>query len=217
MRLLGLSAALLLAISALAGAGAPRSFEARVVGIADGDTITVLNSDSVPQKIRLAGIDSPEKGQAFGDRSRQNLSRLVHDQTVRIEWTKIDKYGRLVGKVLVGKQDVNLAQVSDGLAWHYKYYEDEQSKQDRAAYASAELRAREQKLGLWRDANPVPPWEWRHGPAEPSTVASGEGPVRKSRNNICHDPSMPNYLSVKEFTSYRTLEECVASGARLPR
>ncbi len=58
---------------------------------------------------------------------------------------------------------MNLAQVSAGFAWHYKQYEKEQSKQDRLAYAIAEQHAREQKLGLWRDANPVPPWEWRHG------------------------------------------------------
>ena len=207
---------------------APKSFEARVIGIADGDTITVLNSDKVPQKIRLSGIDAPEKGQAFGDRSKQNLSRWVHDQSVRIEWTKVDQYGRLVAKVLVAPPgcpakpcpatfDVNLEQISAGFAWHYKQYEKEQSDQDRRTYALAEQRAREQKLGLWRNANPMPPWDERHNPPATAPDASTGGPVRKSRKNICHDPSMATYDSVINFTAYPTLDECIKSGGRLPK
>jgi len=229
MRINSLTAAFLLVLAASACSAAPNSFEARVVGIADGDTLTVLNSDKVPQKIRLAGIDAPEKGQAFGDRSKQNLSHWVKDQTVRIEWTKVDQYGRLVSKVLVAPPgpcpatpcpatfDVNLEQISAGLAWHYKYYEKEQSDQDRRTYALAEQRAREQKLGLWRDANPLPPWEDRHGSSQDLPDTGPGGPVRKSRNNICHEPSMSTYDSVKTFTAYPTLEACIASGARLPK
>jgi endonuclease YncB( thermonuclease family) len=216
-----LVAALLLSLAACAQAATHKPFEARVIGVTDGDTITALDSNEIPHKIRLAGIDAPEKGQPFGDRSKQSLSRWVYDQTVRIEWSKLDKYGRMVAIVRVAPPggcaaspcpatlDVNLAQIAAGFAWHYKQYDNEQTKQDRLAYGIAEQHARDQKLGLWKDPDPVPPWEWRHG--------LSEGPVKKSRNNICHGPDMPTYRSVKNFTSYPTLEECVSSGGRLPK
>jgi endonuclease YncB( thermonuclease family) len=170
-----IAAAVLLALAANAQAAPLQAFEARVVGVTDGDTITVRVANTPPYKIRLSGIDAPEKAQPYSDRSKKNLSSLVFDRIVHIEWSKPDKYGRIVGKVRVAAPgecakapcpatvDVNLAQVSAGYAWHYKHFENEQSKQDRLAYGIAEQHAREQKLGLWKDANPVPPWEWRHG------------------------------------------------------
>ena len=110
----------------------------RVVGVADGDTLTVLDVDKVPHKIRLAGIDAPEKKQPFGNRSKESLSELTYDKTVTIETDKRDKYGRQVGKVLVNGQDVNLVQVERGMAWHYKAYEREQPETDRKVHANAE-------------------------------------------------------------------------------
>ena len=77
----------------------------RVVGVADGDTVTVLDADKVQHKIRLAGIDAPEKAQAFGTRSKQNLSDLVFGKDVRVDWDKRDRYGRIVGKVWVQPSD----------------------------------------------------------------------------------------------------------------
>lgn len=133
-----------------------------VVGIADGDTLTLLDGDHVQHKIRLAGIDAPEKRQAFGNRSKQNLAELVFRKQVTVEWNKFDRYGRVIGKVLAGGDDVCLAQVRAGLAWHYKAYEREQGAADRERYAQAELDARASRRGLWRDASPVPPWEFRH-------------------------------------------------------
>jgi endonuclease YncB( thermonuclease family) len=133
-----------------------------VVGIADGDTLTLLDADHVQHKIRLAGIDAPEKRQAFGNRSKQNLADLVFRKQVTVEWNKFDRYGRVIGKVLSGSEDVCLAQVRAGLAWHYKAYEGEQSETDRKRYAQAELEARASKRGLWRDADPTPPWDFRH-------------------------------------------------------
>ena len=177
MRIPTLTAALFFVLAAPAQATPRESFEARVIGVADGDTITVQVSKTPPYRIRLAGIDAPEKGQAFSDRSKQNLSRLVYDQTVRIEWSKSDKYGRIVGKVFVipmgpcaappcpATVDVNLAQIAAGFAWRYTQYEKEQSKQDRRTYGAAEQLAREQRLGLWKDPRPVAPWNWRHRPS----------------------------------------------------
>lgn len=150
--------ALLLAIQAHAG-----TLLGKVIRVADGDTITVLDGSKTQHKIRLSGIDAPEKGQAFGQVSKQSLIEQVAEQDVTVEWSKSDKYGRKVGKVLLDGQDINLEQIRCGLAWHYKQYEREQSPADRQTYAAAEDAARSAQVGLWRDAAPVPPWEFRRG------------------------------------------------------
>lgn len=133
----------------------------RVVAIADGDTVTVLDSFNDQHKIRLAGIDAPEKKQAFGMRSKESLSDLVFDKPVLVETSKKDRYGREVGKILVDGVDANLMQVTRGFAWHYKAYEREQSVNDRRLYDFAESEARVARRGLWRDVDPVPPWDFR--------------------------------------------------------
>lgn len=140
-----------------------QTIQGKVVRVADGDTITVLDQSKTQHKIRLAGIDAPEKGMPFGQKSKDNLSDMVAGKQVTVETTKLDRYGRNVGKVLVEGRDANLAQVEAGFAWHYKAYEREQSPADRLAYSYAEDRAREVKKGLWLDKEPVPPWEWRRG------------------------------------------------------
>ena len=135
----------------------------RVVGVADGDTITVLDADKVQHKIRLAGIDAPEKKQAFGNRSKESLSELAFDKTVDVETSKRDRYGRQIGKVLVNGRDVNLMQVERGMAWFYRKYQREQSPNDQRLYEAAEDAAKVGKRGLWRDTDPIPPWEFRRG------------------------------------------------------
>lgn len=134
----------------------------RVVGVADGDTLTVLDVDQVQHKIRLAGIDAPEKKQPFGSRSKESLSELAFDKTVEVETSKRDRYGRQIGKVLVNGRDVNLVQVKRGMAWFYRQYQLEQSPADRRLYEEAENTAKAGKKGLWRDHEPMPPWEFRH-------------------------------------------------------
>ena len=139
----------------------PIVFEGRVVSVQDGDTITVVDSSSANHRIRLQGIDAPEKGQAFGTRSKQTLSDAVFDKVVSIEWTKHDRYRRIVGRVLLNGRDVCLDQITTGMAWHYKYYQDEQTLEDRRLYADAEDSARISRSGLWVDQNPIPPWDFR--------------------------------------------------------
>lgn len=136
-------------------------YQATVIGIADGDTITVLDANKEQHKIRLQGIDAPEKSQAFGKVSRHHLSQLVFSKTVTIEFEKMDRYQRQVGKVLVNGTDANLEQVSNGMAWHYKKYEGEQSPEDRNEYSVAEQKARSLGKGLWVEDKPIPPWEYR--------------------------------------------------------
>lgn len=195
-----------------------RSLRVEVVSVADGDTVTVLDSNQLQHRVRLAGIDAPERYQPFADRSRQNLSRMVLRRTVLIEWSKVDQYRRFIAKVVVEEPgcatpctatDVNLEQLRAGLAWHYKYYEAEQTPEDRKAYMLTEEKARETGTGLWAEPSPVPPWEWRRGPKE--------GPIKKSRNDICHPPEMPTYESVRNFDSFATLQECLDDGGRLPK
>jgi endonuclease YncB( thermonuclease family) len=135
--------------------------EGVVVGVSDGDTITVLDDARVQHRVRLAGIDAPEKGQAFSARSKDSLSDCAFRHRAQVAGEKIDRYGRLVGKVVVGGVDCNLRQVEAGLAWHYKQYQREQSPQDRLTYAQAEERAREARTGLWQDIAPQPPWDNR--------------------------------------------------------
>jgi endonuclease YncB( thermonuclease family) len=140
----------------------------KVVGIADGDTVTVLDASKIEYKIRLAGIDAPEKAQAFGNRSKEHLSGLVYGKSVTVDWNKKDAYGRTVGKILVAGTDANLAQIQAGMAWHYKKYQNEQSSSDRASYSQAEDSARTHRTGLWADPNPIPPSDFRHSTGDAS-------------------------------------------------
>jgi endonuclease YncB( thermonuclease family) len=169
------TAALLCCLLLLIGVGHAEVLAGRVVAISDGDTITVLDRTYKQRKIRLAGIDAPEKAQPFGTRARQYLSELIYLKQVDVEWKKYDRYGRIVGKIFVAPPkgcateptcpktvDAGLALVATGLAWHYKQYAKEQPPDERQRYARAEWDARAKRLGLWQDKNPVPPWEWRH-------------------------------------------------------
>ena len=133
----------------------------RVVKVTDGDTVTVLDENRVQHKIRLSGIDAPEKNQAFGWRSKHTLGLLVFGRQVQVQTVKKDKYGRWVGKVLLDGADINLTQVEAGWAWHYKEYENEQSAADRHEYAAAQTTAQVQRRGLWQDPRPVAPWDFR--------------------------------------------------------
>ena len=133
----------------------------KVIKVTDGDTVNVLTSENETHKIRLSGIDAPEKKQAFGNKSKQVLTDLIYGKTVSVEFNKLDKYQREVGKIMFNGQDVNLRQIKLGLAWHYKKYEKEQDVEDRSIYANAEFIAQVVKAGLWYDANPIAPWDYR--------------------------------------------------------
>ena len=154
--------ALFLALSIFASTAAGEVLSGSVIRVSDGDTLTILNSTNQQIKIRLAGIDAPEKAQAFGQRSKEYLASLVIQKQVTVKTTKTDKYGRQVGQVLLNGQDVNLEQLRAGMAWYYRQYERELTLELRQSYAAAEANAKERLIGLWRDAQPVPPWVWRH-------------------------------------------------------
>lgn len=133
----------------------------RIVSVADGDTVTLLDANLRQHKIRLSGIDAPEKRQPFGNRSRLHLGALVFGRQVTADCPKTDRYKRAVCRLEVDGIDANLAQLEAGMAWHYKAYAREQRAPDRRRYAQAEDHARETRLGLWADRAPVAPWDFR--------------------------------------------------------
>lgn len=148
-----------------------KTITGRVVGIADGDTITVLDRESRQHRVRLKGIDAPESGQDYGQASRQNLSAMLFKKeggknvgvAVIVTYSKLDRYGRVLGTVRVGDLEVNHAQVAAGYAWFYREYQGEMTEAERAAYAAAEERARREGRGLWEQPNPVKPSDYRRG------------------------------------------------------
>lgn len=135
----------------------------RVVGVADGDTLTVLTATNQQIKVRMAGIDAPEKAQDFGQASKKSLSDMVFGKEVQVEVQSTDRYGRTVGWVSQGQNDINAAQVFRGMAWVYRQYIDVNS-----AYGQELLRleatAKANRNGLWGGYNPVAPWDFRRAP-----------------------------------------------------
>ena len=151
-------------------AAAAETVTGKVVAVSDGATITVSDLGKTQHRIRLAGIDAPESRQEFGPASKRNLSSLLFGRNVAVEWHKLDRYGRILGKVTVSPRgctsctqalDAGLAQLEAGLAWWDREYRREQSLADQGYYEYAEFDARIQRRGLWRDPSPIPPWEWR--------------------------------------------------------
>lgn len=130
----------------------------RIVRVLDGDTVEVLETDNRLTRVRLAGIDAPEKSQPFGQRSRQELSSLVAQRTVTVTGEDTDRYGRLLGTVWLGETDVNAGQIRKGLAWAYRYH----GKPARADYALLEAEARQHAIGLWSVPGQTEPWRWRN-------------------------------------------------------
>lgn len=148
-------------------------FAAKVIGVVDGDTLDVLQvagESKKPLRVRLVGIDAPEKAQAFGAVAREQLSRLAYGRMGSLSCrSEADRYGRALCVVRVDGVDVGQRMIELGLAWHFKRYAHTQPHEEAASYAVSESLARTAKSGLWRDlgtaAMPVPPWEWRKASA----------------------------------------------------
>lgn len=134
----------------------------RVIAIADGDTVTIVDSSNNQFKIRLSGIDAPEKKQEFGNASKNKLSDLIYFKNVLIEFDKRDRYNRIIGKITYNNNDIGLLMIKNGMAWHYKKYQNEQSKNDQQLYSEAEINAKKSNIGLWQDKAPTPPWAFRN-------------------------------------------------------
>jgi micrococcal nuclease len=133
----------------------PQTFSGTVTAVKDGDTIEVLYQGKAV-KVRLAHVDCPEKGQPYGNNAKQFTSDFCYRRTVRVVQTDDpDRYGRLIAEVQLDGRILNLELVKAGMAWHFKKYSKDQT------YAGAEVQARNKRVGLWSQPNPISPWDWR--------------------------------------------------------
>ncbi len=131
------------------------TLEGKVVRILDGDTIELL-VDKTPHRIRFYAIDTPEKNQAFGNNAREFTAEHSFQKDVKVIVRDKDRYGRIVGEVILPDgRNLNHELLKAGLAWWYRDYSDDPK------LLEMELKAREQKIGLWKDKNPVAPWDFR--------------------------------------------------------
>lgn len=155
------------------GAGEQQTLTGKVIRVADGDTITI-DAAGGTRRVRFLGIDAPEHDQEGGQASHLHLVSLVMGKTVTVRVSTTDQYGRVVGKVLVDGTDANLSQLKTGNAWFYRAYAKSMFPEDRAPYQQAELEARKARRGLWKAADPTPPWDFRRNRGKTNLGDFGE-------------------------------------------
>jgi endonuclease YncB( thermonuclease family) len=159
-----LSAILALLVCSLPSCATPRTVEGTVTRVSDGDTLILVTGEGTKLKVRLYGIDAPEirhervPGQPYGREARDALTELTLDRKVTLEIVDIDTHKRMVGIVRISGVDINREMVRSGLAWAYRRY---LSAPYASVYIAAEKEARGRRLGLWKQANPDPPWEFK--------------------------------------------------------
>jgi len=194
----------------------------KVVAIANGDTIIVFDTNKRQYEIRLDGIDAPELDQAYGDRAKKSLSDLVFGKTVTVTSSKVDRSGRVVGKVTRDDKDIGLMQIERGMAWFYRQYANGMSRDDAQGYEQAEAVARDKRRGLWASPGPIPPWELRaaHGQSSEWELESGSPPIIGDRDSkFYHRPDCPDYNKVSERNRalFKTEAEAESAGYRRAR
>jgi endonuclease YncB( thermonuclease family) len=218
-----LACALLVVAAGASTAQSLKSFTGRVVSVLDGDSLVILDGRQQVEA-RLHGVDAPEGGQAYGNICRRTLSNLVFGKTVSAQVVELDRYQRSVSRVSVDGLDVGLAMIRAGCAWHYRQYSPD------AGYAAAEQDARRARRGLWQDAKPVAPWEYRQSRATRPPRTTGRGllttPGRPSGNavsgpfhgnvtsKVYHAPGCEHYHCKNCTAVFATREAAVAAGYR---
>jgi endonuclease YncB( thermonuclease family) len=182
-------------------------YSARVVGISDGDTITIVR-DRTQIRLRLHGIDAPETGQDFGSRSKQLASSLAFGKTVTVRVRDTDRYGRTVAEVILPDgRSLNQEMVRAGMAWWYRKYAPGDTE-----LARFETEAKEARRGLWSQPNPIPPWSWRKGEGVSQTAAV----IGNRRSRVYHKPTCRGAESMGERNRVRfdTAAQAEAAGYR---
>lgn len=196
------------------------ALEGKVIGVADGDTLTLLDRYKAQHKVRLAQIDAPETAQPFGQRSKQTLSALCFGKYAHVREKSSDRYQRVVGTVICDGVDANREMVERGMAWVYVQYAPKSSP-----LYGVEEGARRRRVGLWVDPSPVPPWQWRQAkragaPIQPersaATLTPGAGDpvvVANARSKVYHLPLCPSYARVSPQNRVEFDSERAASAA----
>ena len=200
--------ALILMLFALPACAAEEGFTARVVGVSDGDTITVLTAEKTQRKIRLFGVDAPEMGQDFGARAKQAASDLCSGKDVKILPRDTDRYGRTVAEVILpdGK-NLEWELVDRGMAWWYEYY----APGDKELFRR-EFIAKKTKAGLWRQPDPIPPWDWRRG-TRGEEVAVTTAFVGNRSSHLYHSPDCPGVAGMSEKNKVPLASQAEAEAA----
>lgn len=145
---------------------APASAETiigRVINIADGDTLILVDTQQQQHKISLAGIDAPELNQAFGQQALSSLSAIALNQPATAHCKPLERFPHLICTLSIGGRDIGLTQIQSGMAWWYRQNAAALSVQTQSDYRQAEFDAKIHRRGLWNNQNPTPPWDWRHG------------------------------------------------------
>lgn len=207
MSLFKLTAALTLLLLTLTAQAL--TIQGKVVHIADGDTLTILIAGKEQVKIRLAGIDTPEKAQPFGNKAKQALAALAFQQYVTVDVETKDRYGRTVGKVIVNGIEVNAELVRQGMAWVYRKYTNDQK-----LYA-LEAEAKQAKRGLWATEHPIEPWLWRKGKRTVDHDPSFDnGAIIGNKNShIYHLSNCQSYYAVSEKNQVLFTNEALAKAS----
>jgi endonuclease YncB( thermonuclease family) len=175
--------------------------------VSDVDTITVLDADKRQRKISLEGIGAPESSHDYGSRAKQSLSDLVFGKTVTVISSKKGGYGRTLGKVTLDGKNINLEQVNRGMAWFYRFFAYELSREDATAYEQAEASARKERRGMWADGEQMPPWDYRrsgHAVKAPGAKppATATAPVIGNRNSKIYNIGHISAVDVQHKNSH---------------
>ena len=218
---------IILALIGWTGSANAATFQGKVVHIADGDTITVLNEAKKETKIRLNGIDCPEKGQAFGNKATEFTKDLVALQTVTVNTFGQDRYGRTIGDVILNDgRNLNRELVGEGWCWWYREY-----APGDMVLEKLETEAREARKGLWKDPHPIPPWDFRHGKTSsrpqdreplrsfstPPVSVESTGIRGNRRSKKYHRVDCPSYdaIAPKNRIHFETAQEAEMAGFKL--
>lgn len=190
-----------------------------VVSVADGDTITILSNNNQETKIRLYGIDTPEKAQPFGQKAKNFTASLTAGKQATVKVYDTDRYGRSVGVVFINSTNINEAILDNGLAWQYRKYCKASFCND---WLKKEEYARSFVFGLWAERNPTPPWEWRKSNrgksakssyVVPTATASGNYHGNR-RSHVFHGPSCQHYNCKNCTKRFKSISEATSAGYR---
>lgn len=218
---LSCSAVLCLALLLFSVVCQAQNLSGNVVSVEDGDTITILTGTKQEVRIRLYGIDTPESAQAFGNNAKRFISEMVFGKQVRVQAYDKDKYGRTVGVVLLDGRNVNEEILRAGFAWQYRKYCLESFC---PGWLTLEENARSTKIGLWRDSNPVAPWEWRKAARESDSTSSSASPLPATsvgpyhgniKSHVLHAPGCHDYNCINCTASFSSVDEAMRSGYRM--